>query len=378
LKNLYYKNMKRKSVLYLLSVCILTLCVLLNILLPFSNGKMKTIKDKNGKVVAGSISEKVWIDADTAKLGLIIKSADIHNPVLLLLGGGPGIPEYILEDEYGSNLEQYFTVCYMNYRGAGLSYDPSLDKTSLTSDTYFADAVRVTQYLRRRFAKDKIYLMGHSFGTYVGLNVVSRNPELYKAYFAMSMITNQRESEKRAFAYMLSTYEKEHNRARVKNLEKYAQVFSGNKPINFSDPLTAAYFSKIRDSYMHDLGIGTTHTMKSVIPGIFFPSLRMKEFTPEERINIWKGKVFTAGIPVSSDSFNFNGFEKIRKISVPLYVFAGAYDYTTEYALQKDYFTVLDAPVKRFYTFSNSAHSPLFEENGRAVQLLLEAVRDGE
>ena len=119
-------------------------------------GKMKKLVDENGNVIEGSISEKIWLDTDGTKLGLIIKSENPNNPVLLVLGGGPGIPEYLLEDTYDSHLYKYFTVCYINYRGTGLSYDKNINKESLTSEKYFEDAITVTNYLRGRFNKEKI------------------------------------------------------------------------------------------------------------------------------------------------------------------------------------------------------------------------------
>ena len=77
-------------------------------------------------------------------------------------------------------------------------------------------------------------------------------------------------------------------------LEGYSELFSGEpKPLSSGDPLAEKYLSKVRDKAMHSLGVGTTRDMDSVISDIFLPSLRMTEFTPTERINIWRGKVFT-------------------------------------------------------------------------------------
>jgi hypothetical protein len=41
------------------------------------------------------------------------------------------------------------------------------------------------------------------------------------------------------------------------------------------------------------------------------------------------------------------------------------HDYTVSYPLAKTYYKHLDAPLKGFYTFTRSAHSPLFEEPQR-------------
>jgi len=335
---------------------------------------MNGLTDENGNINSNGISEKLWIDVKDTKLGLIIKSVNPENPVLLLLGGGPGIPEYLLESEYGTNLEKYFTVCYINYRGTGLSYDKNIKRDNLTSEVYFNDCIVVTNYLRKRFNKEKIYLLGHSFGTYIGLNIANQHPELFMAYIAMSMIIDQCTSEKLAYQYMYRTYKDEGKTSRVKELDKYSKIFESNVVIDFDDTTTKQYFEKVRDSYMHELGIGTTHDMKSVITGIFIPSLRIKDFSFIEKINIWKAKLFSSGAPVITDSFNFNAFETIGELKIPFYVFAGKYDYTTEYSLQQKYFDQVKAPEKKFYSFENSAHSPLFEENEKALKIILQDI----
>lgn len=119
---------------------------------------------------------------------------------------------------------------------------------------------------------------------------------------------------------------------------------------------------------MHALGVGTTRNMKSVITGIFFPSLRMTDYSLKERINIWRGKSFVN--QTMQEIFAFNAFETVKSVNVPVYFFAGKYDYTCCYELQKEYFDFLEAPEKYFFTFESSAHSPLFEEPEKAEEII--------
>lgn len=128
---------------------------------------------------------------------------------------------------------------------------------------------------------------------------------------------------------------------------------------------------------MHDLGVGTTRDMRSVMSGIFFPSLRCTVYTPMERINIWRGKMFAKNTTVVTDSMHFNAFEQVPSLKVPIYFFAGAYDYTCLYSLQKEYYAQIQAPLKGFYTFENSAHSPLFEEPDKAMGILTQDIVNG-
>lgn len=358
---------KGKKKMWIFIVSILCFIMIGCILIPPSQGKPKPFLDASGNVLDGSISEKIDVDINGTSLGMFIMAEDERKPVLLFLGGGPGIPEYLLADNYPGGLEKDFVVCYMEYRGTSLSYQPEIDPKTMTTEQYISDSVEVTKYLAERFSQDKIYIMGHSFGTYIGLKTVSQYPELYHAYIAMAQNSNQEESEKIAYSYMVEQYQKAGNEKLVKKFQEYPILTSNEAYQQYST-------SSLRDTAMHELGVGTMHDMKSVITGIFLPSLRCTAYTPMERINIWRGKAFAQKTAVCTESRRFNAFDEIPSIDIPIYFFAGIYDYTCCYSLQKEYYEQIQAPMKGFYTFKNSAHSPLFEEPEKARTILLEDV----
>jgi len=103
--------------LLILSVILLCLITFLTALLIISPGKLKSYKDQEGQVLAGSISEKVFVNIGGVKQGMFIRGKDIKNPVLLFVHGGPSFPEYFLVDKYPVGLEDHFTVCYWEQRG---------------------------------------------------------------------------------------------------------------------------------------------------------------------------------------------------------------------------------------------------------------------
>ncbi len=181
----------------------------------------------------------------------------------------------------------------------------------------------------------------------------------------MSQIVNSRESESQAFYYMKGQYEKAGNFKMIKQFEKY--------DISNSEKDYADYCkSSLRDKAMHELGVGTTRNMHSVISGIFLPSLKCKTYTQKERINLWKGKIASAKYPANKDAHFFNAKESVPKIDIPIYFITGEYDYTCSALLQKEYFEFIDAPQKKMYIFENSAHSPIYEEHDKAKQVLSE------
>jgi len=363
------RKRKRKmwEITVLLFACII---LIISIILPPSTGKPAPFLDENRNLLEGSISEKISVEINGIQQGMFIKGRDINKPVLLLLHGGPGLSDYFLTKEYPTDLEDEFVVCYWEQRGTGLSYHSSTPAETMTTEQFVMDTITVTNYLRERFGKEKIYLMGHSWGTYLGIQAAAAAPDLYFAYISMSQVVAQEESEKIAYDYMLQQYKSVSNERMIQKFEAY--------PIMESDEALKEYSgSLLRDEAMHDLGVGTMRSMKSVISGIFFPSLRCTDYTPLERLNIWRGKAFSRETGLRDELSKFDAIAEVPSIDIPVYFFAGLYDYTCCYSLQKKYFESIKAPVKAFYTFDESAHSPLFEEPEKALEILSEDVLKG-
>jgi pimeloyl-ACP methyl ester carboxylesterase len=355
-----------RGALALLSVLSACLLGLVGLLLRWSPGKPKPFVDKDGRPLAGSISEKTFVDINGAEQGMFIKGKDATNPVLLYLHGG--MPDYFLTRRYPTGLEDHFTVCWWEQRGSGLSYGADLPPETMTLEQFVSDTLEVTDYLRDRFEKEKVFLMGHSGGTFIGIQAAARAPESYYAYIGVAQMSNQLESERRAYEYMLRRFREEGNEDVVEELEAAPVTARGGTPEGYLD---------LRDKGMHSLGVGTTHDMDSVVTGLFLPSLRFPEYTLTEKINLWRAK-FSSGVSILWDKAIATDLsQELLELDVPVYFFHGIHDYTVNYALAKEYFEELEAPLKGFYTFEHSAHSPMFEEPEKARRVLREDVLAG-
>lgn len=331
-----------------------------------SPGKPEPFLDEKGNLLNGSISEKVFIDINGLRQGLFIKSKNSTNPVLLYLHGG--MPDYFLTMKYPTGLEEIFTVVWWEQRGSGLSYKDNHHKEFITMDQMISDTKEVTNYLRRRFGKEKIYLMGHSGGTFIGIQVAANAPELYHAYIGVAQMSDQLRSEILAYEYMINRYRETGNTSMVRKLEA--------APVTITNGTPDAY-RILRDPAMHSLGIGTTHDMKSVINGIFLPSLKCREYTLTEKINMWRGKSSSGISTLWSDMITTRLSEKVPELQLPVYFLEGIFDYTCSYTEAKSYFDKLKAPLKGFYTFEKSAHSPIFEEPLKVREIILNDVLNG-
>lgn len=139
----------------------------------------------------------------------------------------------------------------------GMSYSDDISPATMTVEQLISDAVAVTQYLRRRFDKQKIYLMGHSGGTFIGLQVAQRHPELYEAYVGVAQTSYQLESAGLAYAYMLEQFQARND---VRMLEKLVAA-----PVTLSGGTPMGYLA-VRHKAVYDLGIGTMREMRSKEP----------------------------------------------------------------------------------------------------------------
>jgi pimeloyl-ACP methyl ester carboxylesterase len=342
--------------------------IFLGVLLAVSPGKAKPFLDEKGRALVGSISEKIHVNINGVQQGMFIMGKNIGNPVLLFLHGGTAMPEYFLTQNYPTGLEQYFTVCWWDRRNAGLSYSANVPPETLTVEQSISDTLAVTNYLRRRFQKAKIYMMAHSGGSLIGIQAAARAPELFYAYIGVGQMSDQLKSEMLSYEYMVRQYKALGNTKMVKQLEA--------APVTMSVPLPTAYM-KVRDSAMHCLGVGTTHDMKSVMTGVFLASWRFREYTLGEKLALWRGK-FSSDKMLWDKMIATDLTKQIQKLGIPVYFFHGKYDYTVSYPLAKTYLNELQAPIKGFYTFEYSAHSPMFEEPARMKQIIQEDVLEGK
>jgi len=191
---------------------------------------------------------------------------------------------------------------------------------------------------------------------------------LYHAYIGVAQMSNQLKSEKLAYDYMLVQFRKNGNAKMVRKLEA--------APVTMTGGTRDAYLA-LRDPAMHSLGIGTMRDMKSVVTGIVLESFQSKDYTMREKIDLWRGKS-SSGISSLWDEMTSTDLSQaVTELEVPVYFLEGIYDYTCSYTEAKAYFEKLNAPLKGFYTFEQSAHSPIFEEPEKTIKIFQEDVLKG-
>jgi pimeloyl-ACP methyl ester carboxylesterase len=188
----------------------------------------------------------------------------------------------------------------------------------------------------------------------------------------MAQITSQAESERIAYKYMEERYAERGNSKALAELKKYPLLDTNTSFVPF-------FKSAIRDKYMHELGIGTMRNMKSVFTGVFIPVWTCKAYSLKEKINIWVSKfTYVKKARFIDELFVLDIPAKVPKLDIPVYFLSGKNDLTVNVDLSRAYLKKLQAPIKGFYTFKKSAHSPLFEESQRVNEIFVSDILQGK
>ena len=306
------------------------------------------------------MNEKIFIEINGVKQGMFLQSENTKYPVLLYLHGGPGSPEIAFDQKYPTGLQKLFTVCWWDQRGSGISYDRKISPKEMTLNQLVSDTIEVAKYLRKRFGKDKIYIMGHSWGSLLGALTVKKQPELFHAYIGVGQIARQEKSEHLGYTYMVEEFTKLNDQKMIRKLGKY--------PIRTDGDISIKYLIGVRNEGMNKLGVGVKRSMTSTLD-LVLPILRFKGYTLSEKIKVIKGSMFS--LKCLTDSMLYTDLiDQVSYLQVPVYIFHGKYDHIASYDIAKDFFMGIKAPIKGFYTFENSAHSPGFEEPEKMCTIL--------
>jgi proline iminopeptidase len=290
---------------------------------------------------------------------VLMRSHDINNPVLLILHGGPGASETGMFRKFNHELEKHFTVAYWDQRGAGKSYSKNLDLNTLTLRQLISDTRELTGYLKKRFQKEKIFLLGHSWGSRLGLYAIHERPQDFYAFVGVGQDLASEAGDSISYAFTLKRARELGNKKAIKELEA-----SGPPPYEFMHGVRQKH-------WLLKVG-GERYDRKNYLDWIFAIWFS-REYTFGDLFRWSKGSATTAGRMLSDPSFTpFDVRKEIISVEVPVFFISGAWDYNTPWPLVKQYSDSLNAPYKEFILFEKSAHSPPFEQPLKFNSLIIE------
>lgn len=320
------------------------------------------VADIDRIVTPNGVQESFEVTLGGARQVVSVRGADRGNPIILFVHGGPGAVEMPMAWAFQRPWEDFFTVVQWDQRGAGKSFplnDPKTLAPTLTMDRYRDDTIELIELLRRKYGQRKVFLLGHSFGSTVGLAVAAKRPDLLYAYIGMGQVIDFRANERVGLAWTLEQARKDGNAEAVRELEAI-QPYPGVGPLDVDKMTTERKWS----IHYGALAAGRPDA------NFYFRAPRLSpEYSAADRKAWDDGSAFT--IQTMFPQLADVSFESLKRLDVPVILFLGRHDYTAPAPIAAAWMERLKAPQKTAVWFEHSAHLPMIEEPGRVLAALL-------
>lgn len=316
--------------------------------------------------LADGIEDQGFVTIGDSRQWISVRGRHKNAPILLFLHGGPGFTSIPTSYFFMSGWDEYFTIAQYDQRGAGKTYganDPAQVRPTMTIDRMVADAEGVATYLRRRYHRNKIVLVGHSWGSFLGVKLAQRHPDWIYAYLGIGQVVDMQKSEARGYQFTVAAARKADNAQAISELESLAPFPDPQQPERNLENLQKerrwlAYF---RGATWR----GTEDQYNDI-------SMLSPDVTPKDREDRTKGLDLSLsalwGELGRSSLWNITNFE------CPIVLFVGRHDINVNAPLTAEWFARIHAPAKKLVWFENSAHLVYEEEQGKTLVSLVEDV----
>lgn len=312
----------------------------------------KKIRNING------ISEIQYLMINNTRQYVLIRGENVNNPILLFLHGGPGASATAMLRKFNSDLEKHFTIVYWDQRNAGKSYKKKFPKEEIKVQKYIQDVDTLVSYLKNRLKAKKIFLVGHSWGSRLGMYVIQKHPENFIAYVGIGQELSSYEGELISYQYTLNKARELNKVKAIKDLEEIGEPQSGD--------YTKMYKNGYRDFWKQKnwlIKLGGDSYDKLIYVKWMLSIWFSREYSFFDLLKFRKSVGFSAdNIIHDQDYNNFDFFKQFPEVKIPVFFISGKCDYNTPWPLVEKYCDSLKAPYKEFIKFEKSGHNPIFEE----------------
>lgn len=301
------------------------------------------------------------VSINSTKYYLRIRTCNTDNPVVLFLHGGCGSPDRAQVMKYQSPLATNFTLVAFDQRGSGYAYNKKEAKTlDLTKEIYVNDVHNVVDYLKQKFNKQKLIIVGHSFGSVLGVWYVQQYPNDVLAYVGVGQCVDYIENEKLSYAWTLQEAEKVGDNKSVAILKRIGAPLDNGKYKNEHQKSLMK-----QRAVLHKLGGATYSNRKPYWQELLFHEvpIMLKEYSFCGMIKYVKGLSYSPNTTLAKTNPDF--MNTAKKLDVSVYLLLGHHDMNCVYTLAEKWFEQLEAPDKKIVWFESSAHSPQWEESDK-------------
>jgi pimeloyl-ACP methyl ester carboxylesterase len=319
------------------------------------------ITDTAGTPLPGSIATLETVTLNDSEQWISIRGRDVTKPVLLFLAGGPGGSQLATARYALAGLEEHFVVVNWEQPGAGKSFD-AVDRSTLTPERYIEDAHALILHLQERFGQEKVYVLGESWGSALGVMLVQRYPELFHAFIGTGQMVAFLETDRRDYDFALQWAQERGDTAKVEAL-----VRQGPPP--YYDDVAWKSATYLLDTYAYmnanpaiaDNGANTFRDLAAPEHGLY------------DKVSWFRGVIETLGV-VYPQLWDVDFRTQARKLDVPVYFLIGRHDINAPVTLTEEYYELLGAPHKEIVWFEHSGHTPWVHESERFVQVMVDTV----
>ena len=267
---------------------------------------------------------------------------------------------------YQTPWEEYFTVVQWDQRGTGKTYlanDPASTAATINVQRMVADGEEVTAWLRKTYGKQKIFVMGHSWGTVIGLELAMRHPDWLHAYVGMGQLIASQQNESLSYTFALGQARLRNNAQALKELKSIAPYPAADGSLTVD---------KVETERKWVVFFGGLSWHRNNNDGVDNAQVLSPDYSDAD-MNWGAGALSTiVNLLPSLSRIDFDG---VNQVGCPLFLFAGRHDYETPSAISTAWFARLWAPQKRLVWFENSAHEIQYQEPGKVFMHLVKDVR---
>ena len=279
-----------------------------------------------------------------------------ENPVLLFLHGGPGSAASLFAHAFQDKWEELFTVVHWDQRGTGktLTKNP---QSYPTLDVLLHDVLEIVHYLKSRYHKQKIVLLGHSWGSVLGSLFIKGHPEEIAYYIGVGQVINKRASERLSYAKVKEAIVQANNQRDLKKLRALGD-YPGEQ-LDTQWLKKSLQLRRLQGKY-HLTAKSKDSPLKTIVSSPLF------QFS--DLAALIKGNKANKELMTFSGGFDLNA-EPVE-YQVPLYYIAGEHDWQTPVALTQDYVQRIKAPEKKVFIIPNAGHRPMIDQPALFLSLL--------
>lgn len=322
------------------------------------------IAKATGIDTAKGIDEGLFVKIGGIDQWIAIRGQDRDNPVLLLLHGGPGVATSPYPRDVLFDWTRDFTLVQWDQRGAGKTCGRSGPlEPSVTIERMAQDGAEVSEFVRRRMHKQKIIVLGLSWGTILGVHMAKERSDLFYAYVGTGQMVSEREGEPIVYAQVMDKARARGDRKAVKELEEIGPPpYDSQEKLGVQRKWGRAY----EPGAQSNLSLLSTILFESPAS---FRDVRDYIRGVVDSQNHFFGETMAG--PLTEVDLRTLGTD----FAIPIFVFQGAEDDVAPVRLAEAYVSSLKAPEKQFVAIGGAGHTALNTKSDEFLRLLDRWVR---